>query len=259
MDRAPAILVKELRQAVRSRVVVSILFLLLGLLLIVAVTKLASFEMMTNAAGTYGYRSSYSPWGSASGQRFFQQMFMLFIIPVFLFIPIYVSAKVVGERRQGMLELIAATTLSEHQIIFGKVASGLVLGLFYFSIAVPFMLLSIFFRGVDLFGVFSCIVMSTLLLISAIYWVLFWSVMRVPDFIKWFFYIIAFGGLLMIIGLATGLSYALLEIGVGVFSHLPWVIFFFVFWIIGVLFGHAIAIDQIRTIRWEAQYMLGVN
>jgi|GEM_PF-1423338 len=255
MDRAPAILVKELRQAVRSRVVISILFLLLGLLLIAATIGLTT----TNMSGSY-LSGTYSHRAGPSGQGYFTSLFTIFIIPVFLFIPIYVAANVVSERNNGMLELISATTLSEHQIILGKVGSGLVLGLFYLSLAVPFMLLSIFMRGVDLFGVLACILMAFFMLVSAIYWVLFWSVMRVPSFIKWFFYVLAFGGLLIIIGVASAMSYGLLETGVGVFTKgLPWLLFFFTFWVIGILFGHAISIDQIRTIRWESQYILDTS
>lgn len=250
MDRAPAILVKELRQAVRSRVVISILFFLLGLLLIVAAFGLSTVNSVQ------GYSGRGLSYHSATGQRYFSSLFTLFIIPVFLFIPIYVAGNVVSERNNGMLELISATTLSEHQIILGKVSSGLVLGLFYLSIAVPFLLLSIFMRGVDLFGVLACILMTFFMLVSAIYWVLFWAVMRVPSYIKWFFYVLALGGLLMIIGLATFLCLSLLDLGIGVFTSLPWVLFFLTFWVIGVLFGHAISIDQIRTIRWESQYVL---
>lgn len=254
MEWVPPILVKELRQAMRNRLVIWILMLLLG-----AFVFGSGFLMSMAKMGTLSTTIKAGTMAPA-GPAYFQILFTGFVVPIFLFVPLYVSGNLISEKSNGTLELIATTTLSEHQIVFGKVASGLGLGLFYLALVVPFFLLAFFMRGIDLVAILATVLMSALMLCGAIYWAMFWTVMRVNKAVKMFFYLIALGGLFLIIGLASAMSVGIMETGAGIFLEgLPWVIFFMTFWVIGVLFAHAISIDQIRTIRWEYQYILDAN
>ncbi len=149
-DHLNPIVVKELRQAVRSRLVVGILMLLLTVLLgAMTLFVIDSADLdMTRAI--------------RKGRDAFQFLIGLFAVVIMLFIPAYTAVRMNKERFQTTADLVFATALTPSAIIRGKFMVGMILTMLVFSAFLPFMVLTYFLRGVDLPSVFIILAMAVL-------------------------------------------------------------------------------------------------
>jgi hypothetical protein len=135
------IVIKELRQAVRSWAVTGMLLLFLTGLFITSLVFLVtqSFEVDTNMG--------------LGGTMFTVFMVILAIASVF-FIPLYVGIRVAMERQENNPDLLYVSTLTPVRIIGGKVLCGAYMALLFFSACMPFMAFTNLLRGVDLPTIF---------------------------------------------------------------------------------------------------------
>src|ERR1039457_4492823 len=135
------IVIKELRQAVRSWAVTGMLLLFLTVLFITSLTFLVtqSFEVEANL--------------QLGGSMFSAFMVILAGASVF-FIPLYVGFRVAAERQENNPDLLYVSTLSPARIIRGKFLCGAYMALLFFSACMPFMAFTNLLRGVDLPTVF---------------------------------------------------------------------------------------------------------
>lgn len=131
------VVVKELRQAVRSFFVSGVLLLFLFALLIFMLAFLANRSAA--AATNQGF----------GGEAFFILSGILGIASL-IFVPAYTGIRIALERQEGNVDLLYTTTLTPGRIIRGKLFSGLYLALLFYSACMPFILLTVFLRGVDL-------------------------------------------------------------------------------------------------------------
>ncbi len=153
------ILVKELRQAVKNRVVLGILsFFLL-------------FQLLMLVLGVTSSSSEQELW--TGGVRVFtaQQMILLFTILTAL--PAYAGTRMLGERTDPDSDLMFLTTLSPASIIWGKLLGCLTLGFLVFSVCAPFMTLAYLLRGIDLLTIFVILAFDLLLMLLTMQFALF--------------------------------------------------------------------------------------
>jgi hypothetical protein len=135
------IVIKELRQAVRSWAVTGMLLLFLTVLFITSLIFLVtqSFEVGENM--------------QLGASMFLAFMVILAGASVF-FIPLYVGVRVAAERQENNPDLLYVSTLSPARIIRGKFLCGAYMALLFFSACMPFMAFTNLLRGVDLPTVF---------------------------------------------------------------------------------------------------------
>ncbi|GEM_PF-6311544 len=134
------VLLKELRQGMRSRAII------VGLMgtMVVQLSVFVLFLMRAALSERLDDYLGLQVWG--------WQVFILTVASLFL-IPFYVGVRLAFERRQDDLDLMFITSLSPHRIIAGKMQAGVYLTFLLFSVCMPFMTLANLLRGVDLFTV----------------------------------------------------------------------------------------------------------
>ncbi|HEY5232310.1 MAG TPA: hypothetical protein VIK35_02085 [Verrucomicrobiae bacterium] len=135
------IVIKELRQAVRSWAVTGMLLLFLIVLFITSLGFLVtqSFEVNENMQ---------------LGGTMFSSFVVILAGASIFFIPLYVGVRVAAERQENNPDLLYVSTLSPARIIRGKFLCGAYMALLFFSACMPFMAFTNLLRGVDLPTVF---------------------------------------------------------------------------------------------------------
>jgi hypothetical protein len=157
---------QELRQMVRSRLVAIGLMAFLFIQLIgvgfVLLTEVGSAEALDG--GLYG---------KALGQGVFGVVFLLLSCIVLLCGPLFMGARMAIERGKEYLDLQFTTSLKPRQFVDGKIASAVVLILFFSSAALPFLVLSYLLRGVDIFRELVAFAALLVTAVCVLYGVLF--------------------------------------------------------------------------------------
>ena len=135
------VVVKELRQAVRSWTVTGVLLLFLTVLFIASVGFLVSqsFEGDVN---------------EELGSTMFGTFVTILAGASILFIPLYLGIRISAERQESNPDLLYVSTLTPGQIIRGKFLCGAYITVLFFSACMPFMAFTNLLRGVDLPSVF---------------------------------------------------------------------------------------------------------
>lgn len=135
------VVVKELRQAVRSWTVTGVLLLFLTILFIASLGFLISqsFEGDVN---------------EELGSTMFGTFVSILAGASILFIPLYVGIRIATERQESNTDLLYVSTLTPGQIIRGKFLCGAYVAVLFFSACMPFMAFTNLLRGVDLPSVF---------------------------------------------------------------------------------------------------------
>lgn len=198
------ILLKELRQAMRSQFLIRLLGLLLAILFLVSLLLLMRHDLIWSRAQP-----------KQIGMHLFEAFLMILTVISVLFVPLYVGIRLAMERREHDLDLIFVTTLGAGQIVRGKLFCGAYLALMIFSMCAPFMAFTSLLRGVDLptiFFILFCLFAVVCLAIQA-------AILFACLPFNWFFKTLT--GLLFTAGLAVlsgGLilfSCRMLQTGVG--------------------------------------------
>lgn len=139
-DRLNPILVKELRQSVKNRVVIGILsFFLL-------------FQLLMLVIGISNGVSDQGLW--SGGRRIFLTQQMLLVFTIITALPAYSGARMLAERTDPGGDLMFLTSLKPSSIIMGKLLASLTIGFLVFSVCAPFMTLAYLLRGIDLLTIF---------------------------------------------------------------------------------------------------------
>lgn len=134
------VMVKELRQFARSRVLVfTVLALLGGLLIAVGGFATAQGAKLALGAGT-----------AATGGELFGILIGILFYGALLVVPIYCAVRLSAERSPVGLDLLFTTALRPGEIVRGKLYAAAVMVLLVYSVALPFLLLTWLLRGIDL-------------------------------------------------------------------------------------------------------------
>lgn len=138
-DRCSPILLKECRQALKSRQ-----FLWTFLLLLLA-TLMWSF---------FGISSQLATPSNASGLPLLVGYMTILAVPLLLIVPFAAFRSLASEQDGETIQLLTITTMTPKQIINGKLVSSLLQMLLYLSVLVPCIAFTYLLRGVDLAEVF---------------------------------------------------------------------------------------------------------
>jgi len=140
-DRLNPIVVKELRQAVRSRFVSAVLMLFMGIQALVVGIFVMSMV---------GRKSA----GLAIGGDICMTLFTILTFACFYFIPLYTGMRFSYERSDIQKDLLFTTTITPGAVVRGKMWSAAILTVLLYSATAPFMTFSYLLRGVDLMTTF---------------------------------------------------------------------------------------------------------
>lgn len=196
------IVMKELRQAVRSWAVVGVMLLFLVVLFFTVL------GMTINANVSYGA-------SRAVGREVLQVIVTILTFTSLVFIPTYVGVRIANERQAHNVDLLYVTTLSPARIIRGKLLSGSYVAFLFFSVCMPFMFFSTLLRGIDLPTI--CIVLAWIfvLVVAGIQIAIFLACLPVT---RGFKALLAIGAIVFAFGGVSGLTvnaFRLFRSGVG--------------------------------------------
>ncbi|MBI2479345.1 MAG: hypothetical protein HYV60_12155 [Planctomycetia bacterium] len=152
-ERLNPILVKEARQALKSRQ-----FVITFTLLLLAGWVWSMLGVALLSPGVY-----YAP----GGRFMLCGYFMILTIPVLVIVPFSAFRSLAAEREDGTFELLSITALSSRQIVTGKLGSAMLQMLVYYSALAPCIAFTYLLRGIDVvtivFLLFWTLVASVLL------------------------------------------------------------------------------------------------
>jgi hypothetical protein len=138
-DAINPIVVKELRQAVKSRLVMAALLLLLLLQVVILGIFLLYGEIRHPESVDY-----------AAGRSIFLTLQGIMMGVCMLLIPAYAGVRLAAERSDTNVDLLFISTLKPRAIIWGKFLAAVVLVLIIFSACAPFMTFTYLLRGIDI-------------------------------------------------------------------------------------------------------------
>jgi hypothetical protein len=165
------VVVKELRQSVRSWAVTGMLLLFL---LVLFCSSVIFFVTRSFDPGT--------------DQRLGGEIFSVYSVILtgasLLFIPFYIGVRVASERQESDLDLLYTTTLTPARIIRGKFFCGAYVAVLFFSACMPFMTFTNLLRGVDLPSVFFVLVCLFLIVCCAVQVAIFLACLPISKSLK---------------------------------------------------------------------------
>ncbi len=205
-DHLNPIVVKELRQAMRSRLVVGVLMLLLVVLL--GAMTLFVLEVTNQQILDVGK-------AIRKGREAFETLLAMYVLAAMLLIPLYMAVRMNRERLQATADLVYSTTLTPGAIIRGKFMVGMILTTLVFSAFLPFMVLTYFLRGVDLPSVFVILGMVLLVQTVAVQFALCVACIPAARMFKAILGVAATVGIIIACVAVLSFAYELLDTGVG--------------------------------------------
>ena len=146
-DRVSPMIVKELRQGMRTRAFTAI-FLILQVIL-----GFSMFVALTSESGNIGSEIS-------------SMVFFLFSFVALILQPLRGTTAVSTELRDDTLEILSITRLSSFRIVFGKWASIVSQTALMLAATIPYLVMRYFFGGMQLFTELSLMLIIFLLSIS---------------------------------------------------------------------------------------------
>ncbi|MCG8648298.1 MAG: ABC transporter permease, partial [Pirellulales bacterium] len=150
-DALNPILVKETRQALKSRQFVTTFYLLLFAAF--AWTVIGSISLMPEI------------YTSPSAPRLLTGYYALLAIPMLIVVPLAAYRSLEGEIDDGTLELLSITALSPWHIVLGKLASASLQMVLYYVVLFPCVAYAYTLRGVDLP---TTLLMMSILVVAAL-------------------------------------------------------------------------------------------
>jgi hypothetical protein len=196
------IVIKELRQAVRSWTVTGMLLLFLIVLFITSLGFLVTESFDVN------------PNMQLGGSMFSSFLVILAGASIF-FIPLLLGVRVAQERQENNPDLLYVSTLSPARIIFGKFLCGAYTALLFFSACMPFMAFTNLLRGVDLPTVFFILFFLFLVVCAANMFAIFLACLPMSRPFKFLFLIYGIFQSFAVVGSLVGISFEFMRSGVG--------------------------------------------
>lgn len=196
------IVIKELRQAVRSWAVTGMLLLFLLVLFIASLGFLITNTFDNDA-------------NLQLGAGLFTTFLVILTISSVFFIPLYVGIRVAAERQENNPDLLYVSTLSPFRIIFGKFLCGAYMAILFFSACMPFMAFTNLLRGVDLPTVFFILSFLFLVVCAANMVAIFLACLPLSRPFKFLFILYGIGQSITLIVPLMYLSFRMMESGIG--------------------------------------------
>lgn len=133
-DRLNPILIKQTRQALKSRQFLGTFFLVL-----ICVWSWSILSIAMQVAGN----------ALAVGPTTLHGFFIILIVPMIVIVPFTAFRSLALEREDGTHELLSITTLGARQIILGKLGSAVLQMMLFYSVLAPCIAFTYLLRGVD--------------------------------------------------------------------------------------------------------------
>jgi hypothetical protein len=203
-DWVNPIVVKELRQAVRSRLVVAALMLFLLLQLLIVGVYLLNSEAS-------GRRDAHV---FSAGRELFQ-VIQGILLGTCLLVPVYAGCRLGVERSDTNVDLLFISTLRPRAIVSGKLFSAVVLVLLVYSACTPFMTFTYLLRGLDIPTILLILAIDFLVVLWSIQATLFLAAIPAPAAVRGLFLLLALGGLLGTFTSTQSMTHSLMRYGVG--------------------------------------------
>lgn len=200
-DALNPIVVKELRQAVQSRFVVTMLIVLLAIQLV--------------TVGLYLIFSNQEAYDFTAGRSVFMLLLGIMLVVSLLFVPAYSAVRMVAERSDTDVDLLYITTIQPRSIIAGKLLAAAVLTGLIFSACLPFMTFTYFLRGIDLPSVFVLLALSYLVVQVCSLLALLMACLPLGRVVKVFLGLVVLGLIVSTFFVTIGGAFSLVQFGVG--------------------------------------------
>jgi hypothetical protein len=201
-NRLNPIVVKELRQAVKSRIVMAALLLFLLLQITILIIFLVVSELgKANATDMY------------AGRIIFQVLQGILLATCMLLIPAYAGVRLAAERSDANVDLLFISTLHPRTIIAGKFQAAVVLILLIFSACAPFMTFTYLLRGIDIPSILIVLAMDFLAVLLGTQLAIFLGAVPTNWGFKFLLGLIGLGCLGWLFGGTMASSIGLLEAG----------------------------------------------
>ncbi len=151
-DSLSAILVKEARQAIKSRQ-----FLITFGMLLIGAWAYTFVAIAMIGPGIYY---------NAHGPELFYGYFLMLGFCTLVVVPFGAGRSLASEREDGTYEMLSITTMGPHQIVAGKLASALMQAMLYYSVLAPCLAFTYLLQGIDFPTILY--VMVVVLMVSAL-------------------------------------------------------------------------------------------
>ncbi len=139
-DWVNPIVVRELRQAVKSRLVTGAILLFVSLQVLILGIFLIARELSDNP-GAVDFRA---------GAHMFLVLQGILLGTCMVLVPGVAGARLGAERSDSNVDLMFISSLTPRAIVWGKFLSAVILGLLIFSACAPFMTFTYLLRGIDI-------------------------------------------------------------------------------------------------------------
>lgn len=170
-DQINPIVVKELRQAVRSRLVVFMLMVFL----LVLVTIIGFCLLAADHQNPDFYL----------GRSVFMGLQSIVLGAGLLFVPVYTGVRLAMEQSRANMALLYITTLRPRSIIAGKILASAVLTLLIYSICLPFLTITYLLRGIDVPTIFLVVTLHLWIIFSAVTIAIFIASLPIARIMQW--------------------------------------------------------------------------
>jgi hypothetical protein len=182
------IVVRELRQAVQSRLIATIVVIYLGLQVLLLTIVLVD----QSARGGVGSRAG-SGIDLHGGVELFQQFQALLLGTCLLCIPAYAGIRLAGERSDQNVDLLYISTLKSRAIIGGKFLASVVLVLLIYSTCAPFMTFTYLLRGIDIPTIVVVLFIDFVVIVFGVQLAILLGTFPVPVVLKFILSLAVFG------------------------------------------------------------------
>jgi hypothetical protein len=200
-DAINPIAVKEMRQAVKGRILVwmLILFLLAQLVIMGVGILINEFD-----GGDFN-----------AGPALLSVLLISLLLVCLLFLPAIFGLRLSSERSQNRMDLLFITDMSPYSIIWGKTLAGIALTGLLFSTSMPFLTLTYLLRGIDLPSIFVMLGLEFCIVILTIQGALLLACFPGGIISRGIRFLFGLGGAIFIFSMVSSASFALLEEGIG--------------------------------------------
>jgi hypothetical protein len=202
------VVIKELRQSVRSWAVTGMLLLFLTVLFITTLVFLIGETIDNNPTRELG-------------GTIFQVFLGILTFASVIFIPLHLGIRVALERLDSNPDLLYISTLTPGRIIRGKFFCGAYMAMLFFSACLPFMAFTNLLRGVDLPSVFFILFCLFLVVCAINMLAIFLACLPLSRPFK---VLIALYGVMQSVYIVAGLvfaSYQMMQSGIGAMMSSP--------------------------------------
>lgn len=200
-DALNPIVIKELRQAVQSRFVVTMLIVLLAIQLV--------------AVGLYLIFSNPAAYDFTAGRTVFTILLGILLAVSLIFVPAYTAVRMIAERSDTDVDLLYITTIKPRSIIAGKTLAAMVLTGLIFSACLPFMTFTYFLRGIDLPTIFVLLALSFLVVQTCSLLALLMACLPFGRVVKVFLGLVVLGLCVFAFFATLGSAFSFIQFGVG--------------------------------------------